>query len=1152
MKNTIWKSTFREIKQSFGRFAAILAIVAMGVAFYAGLTVTESAMVKTTGEYLEKQEFYDYRLLSTLGFEQQEVDFLKEKEDVQYVEGAVSFDIIYQDDTGNESVLKTHSITEEINRTVLLSGRMPESADECVVDYDLFTESDLGKTIRLSENNAEEDLENFKYREYTIVGIVQSPYYIQYERGNTSLGSGKISGFVYIPYEGYDVDYFTEIFVNFTESFPLYSDEYKDFIDEKEVAWEEYSEEAAQMRYQRIVDEANEELAEAKAEFETEKADAEADLKDAEEQLADAEAQLADGETQLADAKAELEDAKNTLAEKEKELADAEQEIADGEQELIDGERELQEGMDKWQKNSDKVDASEVDLLAARDQLNIEKQALAIQESELLAAEAALLETEAALNLQKQQMEAQKADLDNQEQLLIANYGEGNVPPEMLAPIQEGKAQIEAGLLEVDAGLAQIATQKGEIETGKTAIETGKTEMAAYEQQINSGLAEINTANKKLADALKEIRANEQKLADARTELEDAKVQLEDGKLQLADAKADLVEGEQTLLEKEQELADAKLEYEDGLKEYEDGLAEFNDRIADAEQKIADAEQDIADLEEPDSYLLGRDTNVGYVCFDNDSSIIAGIAKVFPLFFFAVAALVCITTMNRMVEEQRTQIGVLKALGYSESTIMNKYMFYSGSAAIVGCIIGYAGGTYIFPRVIWYAYGTMYSVDSLLYVFDLKLAIISLVVSVLCSMGATWFSCRVELNQVAAQLMRPKTPRAGKRVFLEHIPFIWNRLGFLKKVSIRNIFRYKKRLIMMVLGISGCTALLVTGYGVKDSIANVAGQQFGEIQIFDINMTFADEYTDADGKEIESVAGVTAENYVPVHESGYDLVTDRGRKSVNLVVFDSEADMTPYLSLHTEDKEQIAFPAEGYAVITDRIAEDYDIQVGDTVMLQNEDLQTITVTISGINQNFLYNYIYLNDDTYEQQVGHEVEYKSVYLNVPEDFDAHQVAAALMNGDNVSNVTVNSDTADRLSSMLKSMDLIVVVIIICAGGLAFIVLYNLTNINITERIREIATIKVLGFNKKEIAAYVFRENLVLSGMGIAVGLVLGYYLHLFVMNQVRIDMVSFDIHVRPVSYLYSVLLTFAFAWMVNQFMRGKLERVSMTESLKSVD
>lgn len=1162
---TIWKSTLREIKESFGRFIAILAIVALGVGFFAGLKVTRDAMVETTGKYLENQGFYDYRLMSTLGFGQEEVEYLGQQEGVRGVEGAVSFDIICQDTAGNESVLKAHSITGELNQLVVLKGRMPQGADECVADANVFTEARIGETLTLSENNAEEDLEHFACREYTIVGIVQSPSYIQYERGNTSLGTGRVSGFIYLPYEGFDVDYYTEILVKFAEAFPLYSDEYQDFIEEKEPVWEDYLTEAADMRYQRVLQDAQEELADARAEFDAEKADAEEELADARVELEDAREQLEDGERQLADAREELADARKTVADKSKELADGERELADKAQELAEGEQALRDGIAQWNKGNEHLGAAESELAEGRRQLEEQKAALTAESEKITAGEQALAEAERELQLKEEEISQGRLGIQMMEQQLKDMLEAGILSEESVeakafaAQIRDAKDQLAMYETQLQEGRARLAQERARVEAGRAAIAEGWSAVAAYEQILQEGQEQIDRGNDDLAAGWEELKAGEQELADGRAALEDAREQLADGKKQLADAEEEIEEAEQTIADKERELADGKAEYADGLAEYEEGVEEFDEKIADAQGRLDDAEQEIADLEEPDSYLLGRDTNVGYVCFENDSSIVEGIANIFPVFFFLVAALVCITTMNRMVEEQRTQIGVLKALGYREGVIMSKYMFYSGSAAVIGCIIGYAGGTWLFPRVIWTAYGIMYRVDTLVYVFDWKLAVISLIVSVFCSVGTTWLSCRMELKEVAAQLMRPKSPKAGKRVFLEYLPFIWKRLGFLRKVSIRNIFRYKKRLVMMVMGISGCTALLVTGFGIKDSIADVAVQQFEEIQTYDLNVLFSEDISEQMLEKMNRLlesAGTGSESgtvqYAAVYETTFDLVTADGRKSVNLLAFDGETDMMPFLDLHTVDKEQIAFPAAGELVITDKIAKDFGVKVGDTVTLQNEDMQTITAEVSGINQNFIYNYVYVSSETYREQTGEEAGFRNLYLNIPEGVDVHMIAASLMKWEEVANVTVNADTMDRFSSMMRSLDLIVVFVIACAAGLAFIVLYNLTNINITERIREIATIKVLGFHKRETASYVFRENMVLAAMGIVAGLPLGHLLHLFVMNEIHIDMIAFDIRVRPVSYLYSVILTYLFAWLVNLLMGGKLEKISMTESLKSVD
>ena len=611
-------------------------------------------------------------------------------------------------------------------------------------------------------------------------------------------------------------------------------------------------------------------------------------------------------------------------------------------------------------------------------------------------------------------------------------------------------------------------------------------------------------------------------------------------------------ESKAQIAEKEAELSDAKKQYEDGKKEYEDGLSTYNKEIEKAEKKISDGEKTLQELKEPDTYVLGRDTNVGYVCFESDSGIVDGVADVFPIFFFLVAALVCVTTMNRMVEEQRTQIGVLKALGYSEHTIMAKYMFYSGSAALTGCVAGFALGTVMFPKVIWYAYGMLYKMESLVYVFDWKLAVISVTVSLICSVGTTFVSVRRELTEVAAELMRPKTPKAGKRVFLEYLPFIWKRLKFLQKVSMRNIFRYKKRFFMMVVGISGCSALLVTGFGVRDSVTGIITQQYTQIQTYDIGITYSSSVAQKQKDELENKEKDGVKNFVFVAEKSMDLVGEEKTKSVSLIMADPDSDITPFINLHTEKKEPIAFPQKGETVISAKVADELGIKTGDTVTLQDSDMKTLKVTVSGVCENFVYNYVYLSADTYAEQMKAEPEYKTAFVSVSEGTDAHLLGTALMAMADVAAVNISQDDMERFSSMMSSMDLIVAVIILCAAGLAFIVLYNLTNINITERVREIATIEVLGFYENETAAYVFRENTILTFLGALVGLVLGIFLHRFVMSQIVVDMVSFDVHVKQISFLYSLVLTMVFTWFVDRLMRKKIDAISMTESLKSVD
>lgn len=1054
MKSTIWKSTFREIKNSLGRFLAILAIVALGVGFLAGLKATQPAMLKTVQKFYDNTNFYDYRLLSTVGFGKEDVESFWNQEGVAAAEGAVQFDILCDSTGGSTRVLKAHSITEDVNQLMVIAGRLPEKPEECVVDASLYDESWIGKKIKLSVTNAEEDLEHFVYEEYVITGTVRSPLYIQFERGTTSLGNGKVSGFLFLLPEGFAEDYYTEIYVTFDHNFSMYSDAYRDYINTRQKDWEMATLAVAEERYATVKADAQKQLEEGKEELAEKRVEAEEELADAKKQLKEAAEQIAEGEKQLEEARAELETAPETLAEKEAELETAEQQLKEAESQLDMGEIALGLGI-----------------------------------------------------------------AQGMEQISDA-----------LSSLQS----IELGGL----GLGQDSENAGQ-----------ENSITSSEVMGSSASSDIMGT---LSDSGQQLAAARQQLADGRVQLETAGQQLAAGKAAIAEARQQLADGKKEIARSELELTEAKQQYEEGLKEYEEGLAEFNTQIADAEQKIADGEKALTDLEEPEAYVLGRDTNVGYVCFESDSAIVDGVANVFPLFFFLVAALVCITTMNRMVEEQRTQIGVLKALGYSEWTIMSKYIFYSGSAAMIGCVLGFFGGTLLFPRVIWYAYGILYQVDSLEYIFEWKMALISLAAALVCSVGTTWLSCRHELTEVAAQLMRPKAPKAGKRVLLERIPFLWKRLKFLQKVSVRNILRYKKRFFMMIVGISGCTALLVTGFGIRDSIKDVATQQFTEIQTFDLSVLYASPLNETMEQELSDMVGQGVSEYAFAMEATVDLKTDKGTKEISLVVLNADMDSTPFINLHTTDKMPLQSPTSGKAVISHKIAEQYGMEVGDTIALRDDEMRTIEVEIGGIFQNFVYNYVYISSDTYEEQLGEAPEYKTAYVNLEEGADGHLIGTVLMNFTDVTSVTVCRDTMERFSAMMTSLDLIVFVIILSAAGLAFIVLYNLTNINITERVREIATIKVLGFYEKETAAYVFRENNILAFLGAMVGLVLGYVLHQFVMSQINVDMVTFDVKIKPVSYVYSVIMTLLFAFLVNQTMKKKIDQVSMTESLKSVD
>ncbi|MBQ7919139.1 MAG: ABC transporter permease [Lachnospiraceae bacterium] len=1111
------KTTLREIRQSLGRYLAIMAIIALGVGFFAGLKATKPGMVNTVENYMIEQKLYDYRLLSTVGFEQEDIDYLQEFAPEAVVEPSITVDVLVNDfSSDNGFVLKTHSITEGVNEISLAAGRMPENANECVVDAAVYNESVIGKKLTFSPDNEEDTLGSFAYKEYKIVGIANSPLYIQFERGNTALGNGTVTGFAYLLPEGYDTEVFTEVYVKLDiPDYPLYDEEYEAYLESVEEEWQTALNACVERRYQDLFVE----LEDAKEEFRREKADAEKELLDAQIELEDAAKEMEDAEKELEDGIKELEDGKKKLADSKADLEEAEKKIAENEALLEEKKAELEEGKAEWEENYALV-------MAGYDELDMADIVIQSQEALLLSGKVQLLEVDILMN----QMS-----------------GVYDILGQLMS--EEDKEELEGSLAESEMG-----QQLGQLEEGKAKVQSGEAALNSAKQQMADARKELDDAYAQLMDAYDEILEGEAQLIEGELKLTTGKKELEDGKAQLADAEREMADAEKELLDGQKELEEGKLEYADGLKEYEDGVKEFEEEITDAEAEIADAEETLRTMKEPEGYILDRRTNVGYVCFESDSEIVENVADVFPVFFFLVAALVCMTTMNRMVEEQRTQIGTFKALGYSDGVIMAKYLFYSGSSALIGCLAGFVIGCLGIPRVIWIAYQMMYIQIPFRDVFMPEMLIFSVVVSLLCSAGTTYVCCRSELKEVAAQLMRPKTPKAGKRIFLEKLPFIWKRLGFLQKVSIRNVFRYKRRFFMMVIGISGCTALVLAGLGMENSVADVVTDQYEQIQTYDMTVSFSENLEGELLKELQEILEGKTDIYMSFAEGSYTIEFEEQSDTLTLVIPENPEHMAEFYNLHTLEKEPISFPQDGGIIITHSMADKLGIEIGDTIELVNDDRDRISAVVSGINRNFVFDYAYMTMGTYEKEMGEAAEYNTSYIKLSEEYldSAHELSAEIMDLEEVTSVNISVDTQARFSSMMGSLDYIVLLVIGCAAALAFIVLYNLTNINITERVREIATIKVLGFYRNETASYVFRENLILTAVGAFVGLALGKILHAFVMSCIKVDMVSFDVKINPESYVYAVVLTFVFAFCVNKMMNKKLEDISMTESLKSVD
>lgn len=1181
MNSNMRKSTIREIGKSLGRYLAIMAITALGVGFFGGLKICKSAMLNTGDQYLTDTLCYDFDLMNSYGFEEKDVQGFLALPEVAAAEGSYTMDMIY---IWNEEqrVAKLHSITDTVNQLVLVEGRMPENELECVVDSDAFTSADLGTQFVLSGLNDSDNLENLNSRSYTIVGLVQSPVYLNFNRGTTSLGDGSVSGFVYLPKEAFTNDIYSEIFVRLAKHEYIYSDEYNDYVEALTDTMEDATNEAALRRYDVVISDANEELTDASAELEDAKEEGAESLADAYEELKDGQVEIGDGFQEIMDAEQELQEAEWEITSNEEELADAKEEIAEGETEIADG----------WQEVAD----GEAELADAAEQLADAREQITEGEEELEDARYQIANGFYELSVKEEELADAQDELDANGSQVSAGMG----------MLQNGAAQVEQAIIQYDslttayqyamaigdttaaagyqAYLAQIPPR--EILVGQQQRLTGDYNYL-YDQyllcldaqrQINNGGTAICQARGELLQAQAQADEAEQELINARceyadgiAEYEDGVAQLEEAKQELTDAEAKLADARAEVADGEQQLADARIEVEDGWQELEDARTEWVDgqyelergfreyytakayyekEIADAEIEICDAEAEIADLKEPDTYVLNRESNVGIVSFQNDTSIVEAVAVVFPVFFFLVVALVCITTMNRMIEEQRTQIGVLKAMGYSTATIMAKYLFYSGSAALIGGIAGYFLGIIVFPKTIWGGYSIMYGFADVKFTFDPVLGILSLFAALVCTMGATYLTCKKELTSMPAELIRPRAPKAGKRILLEYLPVIWKRVPFLHKVSIRNLFRYKRRFFMMVVGIGGCTALLLTGFGFLDSISGIVRQQYDEIETYDMSLMYGNPITPQDEAHLQELEGIA--DYSVFYEASLDARTDTAVKTVSLVIPRDADTITDYVNMRDDHGNAVSLPGDGEVVITNKIAEKLNLSVGDTLTLRDSDMVEMTLTVSGIFKNFIYNYVYINPQTYQTCYGHEPEYKTVYANATNPDAVHETGAHLLDVDEIVSVRVNEDIKDMMDKTMSSLNYIVLLIIVCAALLAFIVLYNLTNINITERIREIATIKVLGFYPMETAVYVFRENMILSVIGGVVGLILGRYLHAFVIYKIDIDMVCFENRILPASYIYSILLTMVFALIVNFFMYFKLNRIDMAESLKSIE
>lgn len=1090
-KKAYRKVILREVRYTLSRFLAIFAIVAIGVGFLAGLLASTPDMRLTADAYYDDADMMDLRVLSTLGLSDDDIAAIRETEGVAAVMPAYSADVLVEAMDASNVVARIHSLPlgqlddtqgGYQNRVSLVSGRMPEEPGECVV---LRTKTlsgvEAGDVITLSADNS--DLtEVLAAPSFTVVGFVETPYYMSIEDESSTIGAGRVQLTLYTGEESFAYPAWTEAFVLVEGAGALntFYDEYEDLVGTAQDHIETLAQTQAVVRYDTIVAEAEDKLAKGQKEYDDAKAEADKELADALQELEDGRKQLEDGEKQLADSK---------------------QETADGKQQLEDAKQKLEEG---------------------REELAAQKEAYAAtieeQEQQLADAQKEYDDGKAKLDAAKEELDAAKAAIDEAEQTLayLQSIGQTEAAAQIEAQLAQQKPAYEAALAAYTENAAVLEQAAAELQAGQEALEAGK-------QQAQ---AEFDAAQRELDEGQAEIDANEQKIADAEKQIADA----------------------------EKTLADSRQELEDGQAEYDKAKAEADEKLADAQAELEDARQAIADIDQPEWYVLDRNTNVSYVSFESNASKVEAIAKVFPIFFFLVAALVALTTMTRMVEEERTQIGVLKALGYTRGAIAFKYLLYAGSASILGSVFGLLVGFKVFPTVIWNAYGIMYTLPPIITAFHVPFALASSLAAIFCTMAATLSACIGSLKETPARLMLPRAPKAGKRVFLEYITPLWSRLKFTQKVTARNLIRYKKRFFMTVIGIAGCTALLLTGFGLRDSIGDIVDKQFGELYQYNLIVSLHD--SDALQKDAALAAAVQDSgqltgSLLTAQETG-DLYAGDNTTSATLFVPQESQRLQDFVTLRDRRSGDAIPFTDDKVLLTEKQASVLGVKAGDTIEVRNADGQSATFTLGGVIENYVDGTLYIPPALYTAAFG-EPEYLTLIGTTPEGTTAEErdaLATTLLACEEVQSVSMTDDIQTTFANMVNNINYIVIVLIISAAALAFVVLYNLTNINITERQKELATIKVLGFYDREVSAYIYRETAILTIIGAAVGLVLGIFLHAFVVRTAEVDMVMFGREIKWLSYVISAAMTLFFSFLVNLVMGRKMKKIDMVESMKA--
>ncbi len=1139
MTKSLLKNTFREIKNTKARFISIMAIIALGVGFFAGIKATVPSMYNLAESYYSEQNLMDYRLVSTVGFSSDDIKAVEKTEGVSAVMPSYFCDVLTSSESGGDAVRliavpERYNGKDEMNSLVMISGRLPEKPNEILVEQNTFSDKkrSVGDKVIFSKTAGEADVtEQLESLEYTVVGIVNSPLYISYQRGTTNIGNGKIAEYMYIPSEGFKSERFTELYVraDFSKDCSAFSDEYSEKSENFADVLEKTAHARCEVFDKDVIEKAKNDLAKAKSEYKDEKAKAESKLSDAEKKLKDSQSEFKDkiskAQQELDNAKAQLESGR---AELEKSKNEYYSKISSAEAEISNQTSQLSSAKGEYEKSKSEFDAkisaaqSEIDKGRAEYNTAFEKFKNE-QEPQLLAG---ISQSQSAVDSLNQAIEAE-------------------TNPEVIAVL---KAQLEQAQQTLSSLKAQYSGAVSALENSKAQLDSSQSQLdsekAAGQSKLNDALLQIKNGEAALNSAKDEPSSQKatgySKLVEAENSLNSAQEKYENGVSQLKTQKTD---GQKQL--------------DDAQKKYNSEKAKADEKFAEAEEEIADAQKKLDKLSAPKWYVFNRDNNPGYSGFSQNAERLNAVASVFPVFFLLVAVLVCVTTMTRLIEEKRTEIGTLKALGYRNASIIAKFVIYSLIAAVFGSIIGTIIGVSTLPFIIYNAYKIMYYIGDITLLLDFTSIILGVAAAVVCTTAVSIIVALRSLRRKPAEAMRPKAPKPGKRILLEYITPLWKRMGFTAKLTARNLFRYKSRLCMTVLGVAGCTALIVAAFGLLNSFDPLTKDQFESIYTYDAvavpkNSGSAEELSYLTSAA-DSDKNIEAHMLCLQEEVTAQFGSHTKDESTYLTVVQNPDELDKIISLHTRrNKEKLPLSDDG-VLINEKLAVGFGIKTGDKILLSSDSGEA-EVRVNGVFEQYLNNYIYMSPALYTSLYGKAPSYNMLDIKLADNSKEaeEKLSSELLKDSRIVAVTFITSSIEDFKNMLNSLNLVVLVMIICAAALAFVVLYNLTNINIAERVREIATFKVLGFNNRETSSFIYKENLVLTVLGICAGLILGVFLTGFIVQTIEIDNVMFGRSIYPTSFLFAAGLTLLFSLLVNAVMSFKIKSVDMVESLKSVE